>query len=180
MEIYTKKGDKGFTSTVEGKKVSKTDILLEVQGKVDEVNANIGHLRSILKEDLDREERNKIDEYLKKIQYKLYKIGTDISSRFKYKNITEEDVEFLENKIDFFQRKSGKLENFIYYSGSRSVTYTHVVRSLTRTAERTFARFIEDIETPYDYKFVNRLSDFMYALARYIKYLNGEEDEIVK
>src|SRR6056297_1836229 len=152
MEIYTKKGDKGFTSTVDGEKVSKTDILLEVQGKVDEVNANIGHLRSIINEDLDVVEKNKIDE----------------------------NVKFLENKIDFFQKKSGKLENFIYYSGSRSVTYTHVVRSLTRTAERTFARFIEDIETPYDYKFVNRLSDFMYALARYIKYLNGEEDEIVK
>ena len=180
MEIYTKKGDKGFTSTVEGEKVSKTDILLEVQGKVDEVNAGIGHLRSVIVEDLDIEEKNEIDEDLKKIQYKLYRIGTDISSRFKHKNITEEDVKFLEDKIDFFQKKSGKLENFIYYSGSKSVTYTHVVRSLTRTAERIFAKLIEDIETPFDYKFVNRLSDFMYALARYIKHLNGEKDEIVK
>jgi len=180
MEIYTKKGDKGFTSTVEGEKVSKTDILLEVQGKVDEVNANIGHLRSVILDDLDVEEKKEIDKDLKMIQYKLYKIGTDISSRFKYKNILEEDVKFLEDKIDFFQNKSGKLENFIYYSGSKSVTYTHVVRSLTRTAERTFARLIEDIETPYDYKFVNRLSDFMYALARYIKALKGEKDEIVK
>lgn len=180
MEIYTKKGDKGFTSTVEGEKVSKTDILLEVQGKVDEVNAGIGHLRSIIKEDLNVEEKKEIDEDLKKIQYKLYKIGTDISSRFKHKNITEEDVKFLEDKIDFFQNKSGKLENFIYYSGSKSVTYTHVVRSLTRTAERIFAKLIEDIDTPQDYKFVNRLSDFMYALARYIKALNGEKDEIVK
>ncbi|MFO7886891.1 MAG: cob(I)yrinic acid a,c-diamide adenosyltransferase [Eubacteriales bacterium] len=180
MEIYTKKGDKGFTSTVEGEKVSKTDILLEVQGKVDEVNAGIGHLRSVIVDDLDVEEKKEIDEDLKKIQYKLYKIGTDISSKFKQKNITEEDVKFLEDKIDFFQNKSGKLENFIYYSGSKSVTYTHVVRSLTRTAERTFARLVEDVETPYDYKFVNRLSDFMYALGRYIKHLNGENDEIVK
>jgi cob(I)alamin adenosyltransferase len=180
MEIYTRKGDKGFTSTVEGEKVSKTDILLETQGKVDEVNANIGHLRSIIKEDLDAEEKTEVDEYLKNVQYKLYRIGTDISSRFKQQHISKEDVDFLEKKIDFFQEKSGKLENFIYYSGSRSVTYTHVVRSITRTAERTFAKLIQDIETPYDYKYVNRLSDFMYALARYIKFLTGEEDEIVK
>jgi len=180
MEIYTKKGDKGFTSTVEGEKVSKTDILLEVQGKIDEVNANIGYLRSIIKEDLNVPEKKSIDEDLKKVQFKLYKIGTDISSKFKQKNITAENIEFLETKIDFYQEKSGKLENFIYYSGSKSVTYTHVVRALTRTCERVFAKLIENIDTPYDYKFVNRLSDFMYALARYIKYLNNEKDEIVK
>lgn len=180
MEIYTKKGDEGYTSTVEGEKVSKTDLLLEVQGKIDELNANIGYLRSIINEDLKAKEKESIDEDLKNTQYKLYKIGTDISSKFNQKNIKIEDVEYLEKRIDFFQDKSGKLGNFIYYSGSKSVTYTHVVRSITRTCERRFAKLIENIETPYDYKFVNRLSDFMYALARYIKYLNNEKDEIVK
>jgi cob(I)alamin adenosyltransferase len=180
MEIYTKKGDKGFTSTVEGEKVSKTDILLETQGKIDEINANIGHLRSIINESLNKKEKKEIDLDLKKVQYKLYRIGTDISSRFKQQYISSEDIEFLEERIDFFQEKSGKLENFIYYSGSRSATYTHVVRALTRTAERTFAKLIVDIETPLDYKFINRLSDFLYALGRYIKFINEEEDEIVK
>lgn len=179
MKIYTKKGDKGKTSNVIGMTLSKSDIFMELQGGIDEINANVGHLRSKIRNSKVNE-RNYIDEMLKKIQYILYKIGVDVSSQFKYKNVCDDEVKFLESEIDYMTERMPALESFIYYSGSESSTYSHVIRTVIRRVERVFVRVLEDKEYPVDYQFINRLSDYFFTLSRYINFLEGINDEYMK
>ncbi|KRQ86386.1 Cob(I)yrinic acid a,c-diamide adenosyltransferase [Caloramator mitchellensis] len=176
MKIYTKKGDKGTTSNVIGMSLSKADIFMELQGGIDEINANVGHLRSIIK-DSKIKEANYIDEKLKKIQFILYKTGVDVSSQFRYQHISDEDVKFIEIEIDYMTEKMPILNSFIHYSGSASSTYSHVIRTIIRRVERVFVRVLEGMEYPVDYQFINRLSDYFFTLARYINFLEGIGDE---
>lgn len=180
MKIYTKKGDQGGTSNVLGEKLWKGDIIIELNGGVDEVNSNIGYLRSLVVNIKDMEQLKYVDDMLKEIQYTLFRVGADVSSRFTNKQVSSEDVEFLEKEIDAMTYKLQPLKNFIYYSGTEVAAYSHVVRSVTRRVERVFVRALEDKEYPADYQYINRLSDFFHTLARYINYIEGEQEEIMK
>lgn len=180
MKIYTKKGDKGYTSTVKGERISKSDILLDLQGGVDEINANIGFLRSLVEEIKDEERKNYIDSMLKEIQYHLFRMGVEISSQFKDKYITDELVGFLEKEIDNMTSKTEPIKNFIHYFGPKQATHSHVIRTITRRTERIFVEVLGDQEYPESYSYINRLSDYFYTLARYISFQEGYGDEIMK
>jgi cob(I)alamin adenosyltransferase len=180
MSIYTKTGDKGFTSNVLGERVSKGDIIMELQGTIDEINAHIGFLRSMMVEFSHKVEAKKIDGILRDIQYSLFRIGGDISAQFSTNYIKEEDIKFLEREIDRMTDAFEPLKSFIYYSGNKQATYVHVIRSVTRRAERVFVRALEERDYPLDYQFINRLSDYFYTLSRYINHLNGDGDEAMK
>lgn len=179
MKIYTKKGDRGSTSNVLGEGVSKADVIIELQGSIDEINANIGYLRSLVRMLKDEKEKNYIDNMMIEIQYTLFRMGGDISSKFTHKYVSEEDVDFLEKEIDRMTEKLKVLHSFIYYSGVEAAAFAHIVRSITRRAERIFVRTLEGKEYPPDYQYVNRLSDFFYTLSRYINYISGEKDEVM-
>ncbi len=180
MKIYTKTGDKGTTSDVLGHRVSKGDIKIELQGSIDEINAGVGYLRSLLKDAAYSKSIIDLDDSLRDVQYALFRIGGDVSSNFKQQHTKEADIEYLERSIDVMTKILGPLESFIYYSGSEAATYCHVVRSVARRAERVFVRFMEDKDYNPDYQYVNRLSDYLFSLARYINFLSKVPDEAMK
>lgn len=180
MKIYTKTGDKGTTSDVLGQRVSKGDIKIELQGSIDEINAGAGYLRALLKNAALSESVIDLDGGLRDIQYALFRIGGDVSSDFSQNYIKEADIEYLEQSIDIMTNTVGPLENFIYYSGSEAATYCHVVRSVVRRAERVFVRHMENKEYNNDYQYINRLSDYLFSLARYINFLSKVPDEVMK
>ncbi|MFX0547891.1 cob(I)yrinic acid a,c-diamide adenosyltransferase [Hathewaya histolytica] len=179
MKIYTKTGDKGTTSNLLGERVPKSDITMELQGQVDEINSGVGYLRSLLKELGFTPKVAHTDEILKEIQYNLYKIGIDIASRFTKHHILDSHVEVLEEEIDRMVNQMPPLKSFIYYSGSKEGTYAHVIRATTRRSERTFVKALAELnaEYPADYQYVNRLSDYFHTLARYMNFLQGVPDE---
>lgn len=180
MKIYTKTGDKGTTSDVLGQRVSKGDIKIELQGSIDEINAGVGYLRSLLKNTVYGESTIDLDDGLRDVQYALFRIGGDVSSNFSQNHVKETDIENLEQSIDIMTNAIGPLENFIYYSGNEAATYCHIVRSVTRRAERVFVRHMENKEYNLDFQYINRLSDFLFAMARYINFLVQIPDEAMK
>lgn len=180
MKIYTKTGDKGTTSDILGNRISKGDIKFELQGSIDEINAGIGYLRALLKDVPYDASSLDMDEVLRDIQYALFRIGGDVSSDFSRNYIKETDIEALEKGIDAMSAASGPLESFIYYSGKDAAAYSQVIRSIVRRTERVFVRFLEDKEYNLDYQYINRLSDYMFSLSRYINFLSGVPDEAMK
>lgn len=187
MNIYTRKGDFGQTTNVQGESLSKSSPLLSLQGTIDEVNSCIGHLRSLMKKSatsLDGSSAHslqKLDTSLKERQFQLYLIGTDISNNFVTQQISPEMTTHLEEQIDSMLLATGELRDFIYLSGHESATYAHVLRSVIRRAEREFVTYIEASQctvVPEDYKFINRLADYVFQLARYLNHLFKIEEEV--
>lgn len=192
MNIYTRNGDFGYTKDINGQRLSKFSTKLMLQGSIDEVNSGIGYLRALI-EDRAKDQRysNVMDDGnqdnllqlstdLKRIQHKLFEIGTDISSDFKTGLIGQEDIDELEATIDASLEITGKLNHFIYLSGSIPATWCHTLRSITRRAERDFVHHLEfsDLSTiPMDYKYINRLADYLFQLARHLNHLSGQEEE---
>lgn len=177
-KIYTKTGDKGTTSNFLDKRYSKADIEIELVGSIDEINANIGYLRSkIENKQYSSEFFLYVDSLLKEIQYHLYQIGIEISTEFTEVHITEEAVTFLEQQIDKMTAESDPLTSFIYYSGSETSTYSQVLRSVTRRGERVFVRALQGKDFPQSYLYINRLSDFFFTLARYLNSAEKIKDE---
>lgn len=175
MKIYTKKGDKGYTSNFLGEAVKKSDNVLHLQGTVDEVNAMVGHLRSLLEG-----KGKEMDGELRDVQYALFRLGADIACRFEQVRIEEADVHFLEERIDLMTKDFGVQTSFIYYSGHISATYAQTVRSVVRRAERSFVAAYEVTVSPMDLQYLNRLADYFYAVARYLNYGQGIEDETME
>jgi len=188
MKIYTRNGDFGQTSTVTGKPISKASSLIEVQGTIDEVNSQLGHLRAlVLKGGNDNRYKILIDillERLKEVQQSLFRVGVDVTNGFETKLITVADIEDLERRIDNMNMKTGDLNSFIYLSGHESATFAHVTRSTVRRSERAFVRLIEELKVenpefviPLDYQYMNRLADFMYQVARYLNWFFDVDEE---
>lgn len=179
MKIYTKNGDAGYTTNILGEKYLKSDQFMELQGSIDEINAHVGVLRNKVV-NLTEEETAYIDSLLKTVQYNLYQIGAELSNNFTKIIITEESLSFLEKNIDKMTEEMQPLKSFLYYSGAEEAVYCHVIRTIVRRTERVFVRFNENRgakEYSFSYKYINRLSDFFFTLARYINFVCGIEDE---
>jgi cob(I)alamin adenosyltransferase len=166
-KIYTKTGDKGSTSLLGGTRVSKNDARLEAAGNIDELSSAIGFIRY----------QTEQDDQLKQIQINLFHIGAllgtdpdqfDIS---KLKQITEEDVKVLEAWIDEMEEDLEPLKNFILPTG-----IIHLPRAICRRAER---RLVSLKLPEIIVKYINRLSDYLFTLARYQDKLENIEEEII-
>ncbi|WP_312094749.1 cob(I)yrinic acid a,c-diamide adenosyltransferase [Niallia sp.] len=175
MRIYTKTGDKGETSIIGGR-VLKDDIRVEAYGTVDELNSFVG----LAVAQLVGEQFADIKEDLEKIQHELFDCGGDlasISARRQLK-LTEEAIAYLEERIDVFMEETPDLERFILPGGIEAAATVHLARTVTRRAERlvvTLVKTNEDIpELPL--KYLNRLSDYFFALARVINYRSNVAD----
>ena len=182
IKIYTKTGDQGYTSNVKGERIFKGDILIELQGSIDEVNGNIGYFRSLVdKSHISLDEKTTINKQLKAIQFNLFLLGGDVSSVFDKQYLNSSDIEMLETNIDRMMEGIGELKNFIYYSGNEMATYCQVVRSIVRRAERIFARVLElkPIHS-LDYQYINRLADYFFTLGRYMNFIDKREEEVIK
>jgi cob(I)alamin adenosyltransferase len=174
MKIYTKKGDSGETSLFGGKKVAKNHPLICAYGTIDELNSLIGFLSSFLKE-------KQIADFLLKIQNDLMIISSFLSgSKIEIDKIVDRITE-MEKNIDVYWGKLPILKNFIIPSGSQLSTLIHLVRSVTRRAEREVVTLSKsESDTLLIIKYLNRLSDYFFVLARRQNFKDKKEEIIWK
>lgn len=175
MRIYTRTGDEGKTSIIGGR-VDKDDTRVEAYGTVDEVNCFVG--QAIV--ELDPQIFEDVLADLEKIQHELFDCGGDLANvTDKRENkLQEESIAYLESRIDEFTDESPELERFILPGGTKPAASIHIARTITRRAERLVVKLAKtDIKTPpIAQKYLNRLSDYFFALARVINYRLGVKD----
>uniref|UniRef100_H2ZMN1 Cobalamin adenosyltransferase-like domain-containing protein n=1 Tax=Ciona savignyi TaxID=51511 RepID=H2ZMN1_CIOSA len=189
LKIYTKTGDKGRTSLFTGERRSKFDSVFEALGDVDELNSNLGLVREYLKESEKKDALQDVSKMLVKIQCSLLDIGSCIatplnSASDKQLQRTEFDenlVQELEQNIDRYWKELPELKNFILPSGGKLSCSLHVSRSVCRRAERKISSLLHAGEVSKDVaKYVNRLSDLLFTLARYAAFVEENEEVIYK
>ncbi|GFN35238.1 cob(I)yrinic acid a,c-diamide adenosyltransferase [Tepidimicrobium xylanilyticum] len=166
MSIYTKTGDKGTTSLFDNKRVSKDDIRVESYGTVDELVSFLGLAKNYVDDE-------KIFNIIQTVQNKLFTLAsilaTEDEKNIKYR-IVEEDIEYLEKHIDEYMRKLGNPTGFIIPGSGKKSGYLHVCRTICRRAERRIITLSKETELDsLIIKYINRLSDLIYALARFLE-----------
>ena len=167
MKVYTKKGDKGQTQLLGGSIVDKDHVKLECYGTIDELNSFIGNIY-----DQDLKEFHK--EILLNIQNQLFNLGSVISfdgkkDKIKLPNVTEENIEMMEKEIDKMDASLPLLKNFILPSGLSIVSKCHIARTICRRAERNLVALGQEEKIdPLHLKYLNRLSDYLFVVARFI------------
>lgn len=169
FKIYTKTGDKGKTSLIGGTKVPKSHIRIEAYGTVDELNSYTGLLI-----DLISLEESKL--ILREIQDRLFTIGSSLACdpdkepKFKIPDLHEDDIILLEKQIDQMNVQLPEMKSFIIPGGDTAVSTAHIVRCICRRAERHCVLIQENkaFVDPLVIKYLNRLSDYLFVLSRYI------------
>ena len=178
MKLYTRTGDSGTTSLVGGQRIAKTHIRLEAYGTVDELNSHIGLLISLITDDADRA-------LLTEVQNLLFSIGsmlaTDTSAR-DYRPgryVTNDDVTMLENAIDAAEEGLPGWRGFILPGGTTAAAQAHVCRTVCRRAERRIYALAAEADVDAQLlAYMNRLSDYFFALAKKINHSAGQEENI--
>ncbi|MEJ7559516.1 MAG: cob(I)yrinic acid a,c-diamide adenosyltransferase [Pedobacter sp.] len=177
MKIYTKTGDKGLTSLIGGTRVPKSDLRIECYGTVDELNSYIGLIacQNILP---------LYQEHLKEIQDRLFTVGAYLASdpeksTMKIPDLYELDIKFLEDLMDQMGAELPELKHFILPGGNTIVSYCHLARCICRKAERLVVHLGQ--ESHVDEKmtvYLNRLSDYLFVLARKLNLDEGTPENI--
>ena len=182
MKIYTKTGDKGETSLYGGTRVSKAAARVESYGTLDELNAFIGLAKAEISDE-------KVLNQLQKIQFDLFTVGSEAATPTDKlilangKNrldlmISEKEISELELWMDDLDAELEPLQFFILPSGGKAAATIHVCRTVCRRAERAMVHLNETEEVrPELIKYLNRLSDYLFILARYISKISGEKED---
>ncbi len=174
-KIYTKTGDKGMTSLIGGTKVPKSHPRIEAYGTVDELNSYIGLCRDLLTEQEARA-------ILREIQDRLFTIGSSLACdpvkepKMKIPDLKEEDIVLLEKEMDRMNETVPAMKSFILPGGHVSVSHLHIARCICRRAERCCVRLEEDPHETLIIKYLNRLSDYLFVLSRYIAHKENAEE----
>lgn len=182
MKIYTKTGDRGETALYGGTRVSKASARVESYGTIDELNSFIGFAKTEINNE-------KVLNQLRKIQFDLFTLGSESATptdKLTLTNgksrltlmISETEIEELEQWMDEFETELEPLQYFILPGGGKSATSLHICRTVCRRAERSLVFLNETEEVrPELIKYLNRLSDYLFVLARYVSKINGETEE---
>jgi cob(I)alamin adenosyltransferase len=181
MKIYTKTGDAGKTSLIGGTKVLKSDPRIDAYGTVDELNSYIGVVS-----DFSNDEHSK--KILKEIQDRLFTIGSELACdpnkriNMPIPDLNESDIELLEKEMDQMDSQLPPMKNFILPGGLPAVSFMHVARCVCRRAERCCVHLKESSSevNPLIIKYLNRLSDYLFMLARYTSMKNNAPEIIWK
>jgi len=177
MKLYTKVGDKGTTSLIGGTKVPKSHLRIEAYGTVDELNSCIGLCKDLLTDPHSRE-------ILQEIQDRLFTIGSSLACdpvkepKLRIPDLLEKDVTLLEKEMDEMNEQLPPMKHFILPGGHATVSHLHIARCVCRRAERSCVRLeLENLEADsLVLKYLNRLSDYLFVLARYAaRLLQAEE-----
>ena len=169
-KIYTRTGDKGTTGLADGSRIDKDDDRVETMGDVDELNCVIGLL---LIEDLP--------EYLVhdlvQVQHILFNLGGEIAMPG-FDLVKAEDIKLLETRLDHYNESLTPLKEFILPGGSKAAAYAHLARSICRRAERKIVTLNKSQESAHQLaqNFLNRLSDFLFVISRYVNHNSGVSD----
>lgn len=166
MKVYTKTGDKGTTSLYDGIRVSKDYIRVESYGTIDELNSSLGLAKNYIEE-------KEIKELVAKLQRSLFDVAGELATSdyrtFKTR-VTEKDIEFLEKQIDHFTSIMDQENCFILPGSNLSSGHLHVARTICRRAERRMITLKESEDLSKTVmKYVNRLSDMIYSIARFLE-----------
>ncbi|MGS0748548.1 cob(I)yrinic acid a,c-diamide adenosyltransferase [Halpernia sp. GG3] len=182
MKIYTKTGDSGETALYGGTRVSKSSSRVESYGNIDELNSFIGVAKAQISDE-------NILNQLKKIQFNLFTVGSEAATpadKLTLANgnsrltlvISENEIEDLEHWMDKMEEKLEPLQYFILPGGGSGATAFHVARTVCRRAERSLVFLNESEEMrPELIKYLNRLSDYLFVLSRFVSKLNNETEE---
>lgn len=173
-KIYTKTGDAGKTSLIGGTKVPKSHIRIQAYGTIDELNSFIGLLNDQISDTHSRE-------MLREIQDRLFTIGSSLACDpdkeivMKIPDLKESDILLLETEIDQMNAKLPEMKSFILPGGHVSVSAAHICRTICRRAERLIVELDEKerLDQPLIIKYLNRLSDYFFVLARWLGHLLG-------
>ncbi|GAB3259202.1 cob(I)yrinic acid a,c-diamide adenosyltransferase [Larkinella harenae] len=166
MKIYTKTGDKGQTSLIGGRRVSKAYHRIDAYGTIDELNACLGLVR-------DQPINTNRKELLKEIQDRLFTIGAELATdpektvKKPLPAILDSDVTHLEQAIDEMEAHLPSLRAFVLPGGHPSVSFCHLARTVCRRAERLVIALNDDeFVDPLVIQYLNRLSDYLFVLGR--------------
>ena len=175
MKVYTKKGDKGSTQLIGGRRVAKSHLRIEAYGTIDELNSYVGLLRDLVTI------KDKIN-LLLEIQDRLFTIGSllandGIEDPMNLPKISESDIFVLEKDIDKMNDVLPEMRNFVLPGGNIIVSNTHITRSICRRAERLVVQLPDEtLQKAMIIKYLNRLSDYFFVLSRFLsKELNATE-----
>ena len=178
-KIYTKTGDDGKTSLIGGTKVPKSDIRIDSYGTVDELNSFIGLVSDYLQGGTPKT-------ILKEVQDRLFTIGSSLACDpekeplMRLPDLKEGDIILLENEMDKMNEALPPMKNFILPGGNVAVSTAHIARCVCRRAERLCVQIMESgsFIDPLVIKYLNRLSDYLFVLARYIGYILDVEEVV--
>ncbi len=174
FKIYTKTGDKGSTSLIGGVRVPKNHIRIESYGTVDELNSYLGMVT-------DAAQNTEINEWIREIQDRLFTVGSVLATnpdkevKMKLPDLHDADVLWLEARIDKMNEALPEMRSFILPGGNLAGSMCHVARCVCRRAERLCVQMQQDNEYVPELviQYLNRLSDFLFVLARYIGHINN-------
>lgn len=172
MKIYTKKGDQGQTSLLGGTRVDKNDLRIEAYGTVDELNAYLGHLG-------DMEACRAVLPLIRDIQHNLFVIGSHLAndpehSQFVLPPLPDTAIAQLEADIDQRETELEPLKNFVLPGGHPGNSMAHIARCVCRRAERRIVALNHETTLPSDIlSYLNRLSDWLFVLSRFISKETG-------
>tara|TARA_B110000014_G_scaffold177988_1_gene127596 strand:- start:113 stop:721 length:609 start_codon:yes stop_codon:yes gene_type:complete len=182
-KVYTRTGDSGKTMLVGGQKIFKDDLRICSYGQVDELNSYIGAARESLK-GIHNNFKPRLLNDLKRIQNELFNIGNmlatlqeDVTSTMP--RIEHSHIQLLENDIDFYNKDLPPLSSFVLPGGSIENTWLHISRTFCRKCERTIVKlFKEENIDILVVKYLNRLSDFLFVLSRYVNFIQSVDENL--
>lgn len=183
-KVYTRTGDSGSTRLIGGAKLEKDAPRIESYGTLDELQSILGMLRAALREPGEhRDERDRLDALLDDVQNDLFDLGAVLSTPAdkldRVKRVSEDRVTFLESSMDAWLEEQGELASFILSGGGRFSALGHLARTVCRRAERRVVTVARDEEIPaIVLTYLNRLSDWLFVLARRLAETFGEEEPL--
>ena len=166
MSITTKTGDKGTTRIFTGDRIAKFSPIIEANGTIDEVSSFLGEAKHYVDEELK--------EILEKIQVELYSLMAEIASKGEYKKIGEKEISYLEGLIKKFE-ENVKLEGFVIPGSTVASAKLDLCRTIARRAERRVSKVVLEYGIAKDaLRYLNRLSDLLFVMARYAELKEGK------
>ncbi len=172
MTIYTRRGDGGQTSLVDGSRIAKSSARVEAYGTVDEANSAVGLARAAIDDPT-------LDAVLAFIQHKLFNCSSSLATPPHARTehtpvVSSDDILALERAVDDFERATGPLSHFIIEGGCRGAAHLQLARAIVRRAERRASALadVEDVDANV-LAFLNRCSDTLFAAARFANHLAG-------
>lgn len=182
-KIYTRTGDDGTTGMADGSRVSKADLRFDAMGKIDLLNSQIGLLRGYLTQDnhtqnsQNQPNHAQFDAKLSRLQHQLFNLGGELAMP-EYRGILIDYVIELENQIDEWNTHLPPLKDFILPAGTIVTSQVHIARCYCRDAERLLVALnSRDANvSPLSLQFINRLSDWLFVLARVVARLDAGQE----
>lgn len=180
--VYTRTGDQGETALVGGKRVAKDTARIEAYGTLDELNSVLGIARAFNLDAKASPARDKVDAILRRLQNELFDLGSELATPPEAAHehmfrVGEREVTALEHQLDELQQDLEPLSSFVLPGGGKVSAFLHQARTVCRRAERLVLRLgrEEDIG-PWPLRYLNRLSDLLFVLARWVAKQHGEPE----